>query len=78
MSRPGAKRRNEFPADRITIMLGEKMDTKIKMDMANTIKQLAKQRSKSPSTSYSRIVNNALVHAFEKGYDKKLISDAKK
>ena len=76
MSKP-PKRRNEFPADRVTIMISAAIDTKLKMDLAKEIAVGAKNQSKLPSTSYSRIINEILKKAFERGLDKKIIAAMK-
>ena len=57
-------------------MLDDAIDAEIKFDLAKVIAQSAKSNSKLPSTSYSRMINVALVKAFEKGIDKKIIADA--
>lgn len=77
MSKPGAKRRNDFPSDRVTIMISAKIDARLKMDLAKEITLCAKNQCKLPSTSYSRIINDTLTKAFEKGIDKKVINAAK-
>ena len=66
MSKPDAKRRNEFPSDRVTIMISAKVDARIKMDLAKEITICAKNQCKMPSTSYSRVINDTLTKAFEK------------
>ncbi len=71
------KRRNDLPADRVTIMISAAVDAKIKMDLAKEITVCAKQQCKLPSTSYSRIINDTLKKAFEKGIDKKIINATK-
>ena len=78
MSKPGAKRRNEFPADRITIMIPSDIHTKINLVLSQDIKQCAKENCDLPSTSYSRIVNRLLNESFSKNHDKVIISRAKK
>lgn len=78
MSRRVTKRRNDFPSERVTVMLDDDIDAEIKYDLARVIAQAAKSKSKLPSTSYSRMINVALVKAFEKGIDKKIIADATK
>jgi hypothetical protein len=77
MSKPGAKRRNEFPADRITIMISAAVDAKIKLDLAKEITICAKNLCKMPSTSYSRVINQIIKKAFEKGIDKKILASLK-
>ena len=78
MSKPGAKRRNEFPADRITIMISANLHAKINLVLANDIKQCAKDNCDLPSTSYSRIINKLLNESFSKNHDKVIILKAKK
>ena len=73
-----AKRRNDFPADRVTIMISAAVDTKLKVDLAHAIADSAKTRSQMLSTSYSRIINEIIKKAFEKGIDKKIIAAYKK
>jgi hypothetical protein len=77
MSKPGAKRRNDFPADRVTIMISAAVDARIKMDLAKEITECAKAQCKMPSTSYSRIINQVIKKAFEKHIDKKVIAAVK-
>jgi len=77
MSKPGAKRRNEFPADRVTIMISAAVDAKLKLDLAKEITICAKNQCKLPSTSYSRIINETIKKAFQKGIDKKIINAQK-
>ena len=76
MSRRVAKRRNDWTSERVTVMLDDAIDAEIKYDLARMIAHLAKSNSKLPSTSYSRMINVALVKAFDKGIDKKIIADA--
>ena len=71
------KRRNDFPADRVTIMISAAVDAKIKMDLAKEFTECAKQQCKMPSTSYSRVINQNIKKAFEKGIDKKVIAALK-
>ncbi len=70
-------RRNEFPADRITIMIDGEVDARLKMELAKLIMKCAKDRCKTPSTSYSRVLNSSLKESFMKEYDKKILKDAK-
>lgn len=70
-------RRNSFPGNRISIVISASTDTKIKLKLASDIIQHTKSDSDLPTMSYSRVVNNALTMAFQKGIDKKLISNAK-
>ena len=58
-------------------MISAAVDTKLKMDLAKEIAQCAKSQSKLPSTSYSRIINETLKKAFERGLDKKIIAAMK-
>ena len=76
MSRRVSKRRNDWTSERVTVMLDDTIDAEVKFDLAKVIAQSAKSNSKLPSTSYSRMINVALVKAFEKGIDKKIIADA--
>lgn len=69
-------RTDGFPSERVTVMLDDAIDAEIKYDLAKVIAQSAKSNSKLPSTSYSRMINVALVKALEKGIDKKIIADA--
>ena len=78
MSEPGAKRRNEFPADRVTIMISARVHAKVSLMLARIIKECAKEQCNAPSSSYSRVVNLMLAESFDKGNDKKIISQAKK
>ena len=71
------KRRNDFPSDRVTIMISAAVDARIKMDLAKEITECAKQQCKLPATSYSRVINVVLKKAFEKGIDKKVIAALK-
>lgn len=73
-----AKRRNDFPADRVTIMISAAVDTKLKVDLAQQIANGAKIQTKMLSTSYSRVINETIKKAFEKGIDKKIIASYKR
>ncbi len=73
-----AKRRNDFPADRVTIMISAAVDTKLKVDLAREIADGAKSQTKMLSTSYSRVINETIKKAFEKGIDRKIIAAYKK
>ena len=63
-------------ADRITIMIDEEVHSKLVADYARTLKRSAESRDYREPTSYSRILNQAIETAFEKGIDKKIIRDA--
>jgi hypothetical protein len=58
-------------------MISAAVDAKLKMDLSKEIAQCAKNQCKLPSTSYSRIINETLKKAFEKGFDKKIIAAMK-
>ena len=58
-------------------MIDCEIDAKLKMELAKMIMKYAKDRSKTPATSYSRTINAALKDAFEKGVDKKVLNAAK-
>ena len=70
--------RNEFPSDRVTIMISAKIDAKIKMALSHDIRECAKEQCTMPATSYSRIINSLLIHGLDAGAEKKIISNAKK
>lgn len=76
MSKKDHRRRNDFPSERVTIMLDDEIDAQLKFDLAREIEMCAKNKCKLPSTSYSRVINIALHKAIEKGIDKKIIADA--
>ena len=68
--------RKHEQADRITIMIDEEVHSKLLADYAKTLKRSAESRNYEEPTSYSRILNQVIRTAFEKGIDKKVIRDA--
>ena len=58
-------------------MIDSETDARLKMELAKFIMKCAKDRLKTASGSYSRILNAALKEAFMKGVDRKIIKDAK-
>jgi len=70
-------RKEKFPADRVTIMIEDELDARLKMDLAKAIMNCAKIKCTANATSYSRILNEILAKEFEKGTDKKIVSAKK-
>lgn len=58
-------------------MIDGEIDARLKIELAKLIMKCAKDRCKTPSTSYSRILNTALKEAFMKGVDNKILNAAK-
>ena len=63
-------------ADRITIMIDHEVHAKLLSEYSKTLKKSAESGEYREATSYSRIFNEAIKAAFEKGIDKKIIRDA--
>lgn len=70
-------RKEKFPSERVTIMITEELDSRIKMDLAKEIMRCAKDRCTNTASSYSKIINVIMAQEFEKGTDKKIISAAR-
>ena len=70
-------RKEKFPSERVTIMITEEIDSKIKMDLAKEIMKCAKDRCNNTASSYSKIINVIIAQEFEKGTDKKILNAAK-
>lgn len=63
-------------SNRITILIEEKVNAKLQHQLAKNIMDGAKRPTADSSTSFSRVLNDAIKEAFEKGIDKKILSDA--
>lgn len=68
--------RKHEQADRVTILIEEKVNAKIQNQLAKNIMEAARDPKANISTSYSRVLNDAIEEAFAKGIDKKILSDA--
>ena len=57
-------------ADRVTILIEKNVNTKLQHNLAKNIMDGTKHPDDKASTSFSRVLNDAIKEAFEKGIDK--------